>query len=126
MADNSNRISVNLTTNNVIVTNTDDNQLTVVQPLTDVVQVNSPGPQGTQGPAIPTGSFATTGSNIFIGNQTITGSLNISSSITLNNLLTILPTHPLPSGVATGSFAVSSSIPPKPYFFDGASWNVLY
>lgn len=84
MADNSNRISVNLTTNNVIVNDTDNNQLTVVQPVTDIIQVNSPGPQGIQGPAIPTGSFATTGSNVFIGNQTITGSLSTSGSIYVN------------------------------------------
>lgn len=84
MADNSNRISVNLTTNNVIVTNTDDNQLTVIQPLTDVVQVNSPGPQGAAGLPTSTGSFATTGSNVFIGNQTVTGSVYITGSLYMN------------------------------------------
>jgi hypothetical protein len=26
----------------------------------------------------------------------------------------------------TGSFAVSASIPPKPYFWDGTDWNALY
>jgi hypothetical protein len=53
-------------------------------------------------------------------NHELTGSLSIS------NILTLTPQHPLPSGVATGSFAVSSSVPPKPYFFDGTSWNALY
>jgi hypothetical protein len=52
--------------------------------------------------------------------STITGSLSIS------NVLTLTPQHPLPLGVATGSFAVSSSIPPKPYFYDGTTWNALY
>lgn len=56
----------------------------------------------------------------------ISGSLNISGSTIINNVLTLPPQHPLPSGVATGSFAVSSSVPPKPYFFDGTSWNGLY
>jgi hypothetical protein len=56
----------------------------------------------------------------------VSGSLNVSGSVTLNNLLTLTPQNPLPSGVATGSFAVSSSIPSKPYFFDGTSWNALY
>lgn len=56
----------------------------------------------------------------------ISGSLNISGSINLNNILTLTPQHPLPLGIATGSFAVSSSVPPKPYFFDGTSWNALY
>jgi hypothetical protein len=56
----------------------------------------------------------------------MSGSLNTSGSISLNNILTITPQHPLPSGIATGSFAVSSSVPPKPYFFNGTSWNALY
>jgi hypothetical protein len=52
--------------------------------------------------------------------STITGSLSIS------NILTLTPQDPLPSNTPTGSFAVSSSIPPKPYFWDGSTWNVLY
>jgi hypothetical protein len=56
----------------------------------------------------------------------ISGSLSISGSINLNNILTLTPQSPLPSGVATGSFAVSSSVPPKPYFYDGTTWNALY
>ena len=51
----------------------------------------------------------------------ISGSLTISSS----EVLTLVPVNPLPSGVATGSFAVSGSIPPRPYFFDGTSWIAL-
>jgi len=56
----------------------------------------------------------------------MSGSLSISGSINLNNILTLTPQSPLPSGVATGSFAVSSSVPPKPYFYDGTTWNALY
>ena len=44
----------------------------------------------------------------------------------INGILTLTPQDPLPSGVLTGSFAVSSSIPPKPYFWDGSNWNALY
>ncbi|CAB4143642.1 hypothetical protein UFOVP450_188 [uncultured Caudovirales phage] len=55
----------------------------------------------------------------------ISGSLNISGSITLNNLLTLQPLHPLPEAVR-GTFAVSASDPPKPYFSDGNQWNALY
>jgi hypothetical protein len=69
-----------------------------------VVEVVTQGPIGPQGPAGPVA----------------TGSLSLS------NVLTLIPQNPLPLGVATGSFAVSSSIPPKPYFFDGTSWNALY
>jgi hypothetical protein len=49
------------------------------------------------------------------------GTSNPSSSLTNTN-----PSNPLPSGVPTGSFAVSSSVPPKPYFYDGTVWNALY
>ena len=52
--------------------------------------------------------------------STITGSLSIS------NILTLTPQNPLPSNAPTGSFAVSSSVPPKPYFWDGTTWNALY
>ena len=52
--------------------------------------------------------------------------LTVTGSVAISNVLTLIPQDPLPSGVATGSFAVSSSVPPKPYFFDGTSWNVLY
>jgi hypothetical protein len=74
--------------------------------------VQTPGPQGPKGdigPQGPTGSFNST-----------------TESITINNVLTLVPQSPLPSGVPTGSFAVTSSIPPKPYFWDGTTWNALY
>ncbi len=50
----------------------------------------------------------------------------ISGSVTVSSVLTLSPQTPLPSGVPTGSFAVSSSVPPKPYFYDGTTWNALY
>ena len=52
--------------------------------------------------------------------HTFTGSVNTSSILTLD------PQHPLPLNTPTGSFAVSSSNPPKPYFWDGSVWNPLY
>ncbi len=60
------------------------------------------------------------------GSTFITGSLTVTGSTTISNILTLTPQNPLPSGSPTGSFAVSSSVPPKPYFYDGASWNALY
>jgi len=82
-------VNINTTNNTVSVIDTnqtvfvtDNNKSTTVsitQPNTNVVQVNTPGPQGSQGGSgtpINTGSFATTGSNVFIGNQIITGSLS--------------------------------------------------
>jgi hypothetical protein len=52
--------------------------------------------------------------------------LRVSGSATISSILTLTPQDPLPSGVPTGSFAVSSSAPPKPYFYDGTTWNALY
>ena len=47
--------------------------------------------------------------------------------VSANKVFTLTPTTPLPTtGVLTGSFAVSSSSPPKPYFWDGSAWNALF
>lgn len=66
-----------------------------------------------------TGSFATTGSNLFTGNQVISASA----------VLTLEPSDPLPTGVLTGSLAVSGSGPnTKLYFYNGNSvsgWNEI-
>jgi hypothetical protein len=71
-------------------------------------------------------NYETTGRwDIGVGN--VTQATVTTSSVTINSVLTLTPRNPLPtSGVPTGSFAVSSSTPPKPYFWDGASWNALY
>jgi hypothetical protein len=52
--------------------------------------------------------------------------VQISGSVGITNLLTLTPQHPLPSQPPTGSFAVSSSVPPRPFFWNGTSWNALY
>ena len=57
-------------------------------------------------------------------NSVISASYSETASLARN--LTLTPIDPLPSGVATGSFAVSASTPPKPYFWDGSNWNALY
>jgi hypothetical protein len=79
----------------------------------------------TQHTAIETtaGSVLFNGGNVGIGISTPTTSLHISGA---SAVLTLAPQSPLPSGVPTGSFAVSSSVPPKPYFYDGTTWNALY
>ena len=54
----------------------------------------------------------------------ISGSLNVTGS---SAIFTLQPQSPLPTAnIPTGSFAVSSSIPAKPYFWDGSVWNALY
>jgi len=54
----------------------------------------------------------------------ISGSINITGS---SAIFTLQPLDPLPTtNIPTGSFAVSASIPAKPYFWDGSVWNALY
>ena len=49
-----------------------------------------------------------------------------SSYLSETSLISLTPQSPLPSNVPTGSFAVSSSNPPIPYFWDGSVWRALY
>jgi len=116
----SNQVYISQDANEVNLVNTDKQiviteigngtSVNITQPITSVITVASIGPQGQPG--------ALQSSN--------SGSFTITGSITISNILTLTPQTPLPSSVATGSFAVSSSAPPKPYFYDGTSWNALY
>jgi len=72
------------------------------------------------GTITPSYKLDVSGSGNFTDNLTVTG------SATISNILTLTPQDPLPAGSPTGSFAVSSSAPPKPYFYDGTVWNALY
>jgi hypothetical protein len=68
--------------------------------------------------------FVSESGNVGIGTTTPSSSLHISGA---SAILTLTPQHPLPTtNIPTGSFAVSSSIPPKPHFWDGGTWNALY
>jgi hypothetical protein len=49
-----------------------------------------------------------------------------SSYLSETSLISLTPQHPLPIDAPTGSFAVSSSRPPIPYFWDGDVWRALY
>jgi hypothetical protein len=94
-----NGVKIATTTNDVTISNAhktisiiDDNQpavINVTQPITDIVYVATPGPQGPQGiqgpsgsagPSVNTGSFATTGSNIFYGNQTVAANIIVTGN----------------------------------------------
>jgi len=74
-------------------------------------------------PAVNNILYVSGSGNVGIGTSTPASSLHISGA---SAVLTLSPQDPLPSGVPTGSFAVSSSAPPKPYFYDGTTWNALY
>ena len=82
----------------------------------------SDGPTG--GPF--TYEVAVSGSGEFRVNSTVSASFQTSVYIAPNYVLTLAPRHPLPSvGIPTGSFAVSSSNPPRPFMWDGTSWYAL-
>lgn len=76
---NTNTVSIqNVHQTITIVDNENNNTVNVSQPLVNVIEVATPGPQGPVGPAgggINVGSFATTGSNTFVGSQIISGNL---------------------------------------------------
>jgi hypothetical protein len=78
---------------NIIITdngNISQTSITVTQPVTSVVLVNTPGPQGPSGGGggnINTSSLATTGSNTFIGNQNIIGDIIITGSDYVNSAI---------------------------------------
>lgn len=78
-----------------------------------------------------TGSLNTSGDtyisgSLGIGTTSPQAKLHVSGTAQFDDILSVTPQDPLPSGVPTGSFAVSSSAPPKPYFYDGTNWNSLY
>jgi len=64
-------------------------------------------------------------SSLWTNSKQLTGSYGITGSLT-TNAFTLQPTHPLPTTHPAGTLMVSSSTPPKPYFWDGISWNALY
>jgi hypothetical protein len=82
-----------------------------------------------------TGSLTVTGSITSTVGFYGTASNSVSSSYAVNcttasyvasTILTITPSNPLPTNVLIGTFAVSASATPKPYFWNGTTWNALY
>lgn len=85
------------------------------------------------GPVSVTGTITATNGiyGSLIGNASTSTSASYarnatSASYLASSILTLTPVNPLPTNVLTGTFAVSSSTPPKPYFWDGTDWNALY
>lgn len=73
-----NGVQIDNTPNYIIITDSDANQVVVTQPLTNVVEVSTPGPKGTIGATGPSGSLQASNSGSF----QITGSLLVSAGIT--------------------------------------------
>jgi hypothetical protein len=108
----------------IITDNIKYNSVTIPQPVTNILQINSPGPQGSMPTPIgPDGAIQFKSGSEFSGEQEfkydyannnviITGSVHISSVLNLSKL------NPLPTGT-TGSLAVSGS---HLYFHDGTNW----
>lgn len=68
---------------------------------------------------------AVSGSGEFRINSLASASFQTDVYVAPAKVLTLGPRHPLPTGVPTGSFAVSASTPPRPYMWDGTSWYAL-
>ena len=81
----------------------------------------SDGPSG--GPFIY--EVVVNGGGEFRVNSLASASFAANVYISSTHVLTLGPRHPLPLGVPTGSFAVSSSTPPRPYMWDGTTWYAL-
>lgn len=93
--------------NVLVITDNNQNQITVTQPLVNTIEIASPGPVGPTGPTGPIGPagpsvpFTNTTGSIFSTTSSllITGSLNVTQGIT-GSLL------------GTASFALSASYAP--------------
>jgi hypothetical protein len=68
---------------------------------------------------------AVSGSGEFRINSSVGAIFQTNVYVSPLHVLTLAPRHPLPAGVPTGSFAVSSSNPPRPFMWDGTSWYAL-
>jgi hypothetical protein len=91
-----NGVQIDNSPNILIITDSDQNQITVTQPIVNVIEVNNPGPQGKQGPPGPpisTGSFtgSFTGSANFTSltasSVVITENINILGTASINTLV---------------------------------------
>lgn len=76
--------------------------------------------------SLSSGDLLTYSGSVWANTKQLSGSYELTGSIAITNVLTLKGQHPLPSGLEAGAFAVSSSTPPKPYFWDGSVWNALY
>jgi hypothetical protein len=131
--DTNQSISVTDNNKNTTISVIDTNQsISVTQPSTNVIQVNTLGPQGPQGPPGPPGigslsasyaissSYALTASYLdnyippfpFTGSAQITGSLGLTGSLNVTAGITgsLLGTSSYATNALTASFANSSSI----------------
>ena len=112
---NQNNNDITLQDNNRSISITDNNSGTTVnvtQPVTNVVTVATPGPQGPVGPIPTSGSFTGSFSGSFIGNLTGTASNATSASYALTASYLEGYISPFPysgSAVITGSLTVSGS-----------------
>ena len=93
-----------------------------IQPSTGASEFRvSDGPKG--GPF--SYEFAVSSSGEMRVNSSTSASFATDIFITSGKVLTLQPTSVLPIGAPVGSFAVSSSVPPRPYMWDGTTWYAL-
>ena len=104
MADNG--VTIENTPNIVVITDSDQNQVVVTQPVVNVIEVNTPGPRGPQGNQGPSGSQGPPGDELFTELSSslyyTTSSLQVTGSISVTGGV---------SGSFSGSGADLSNIP---------------
>jgi hypothetical protein len=116
-----NQVIIDSPTNTVEI-QTNDNQLHIIspvcntevnvtQPVTTIIQVAAPGPQGQQGTLLPSnsGSFNITGSLTISGSFTVTGSSNFNGPVYAAVTGSLLGTASYAEQALSASYAVSSS-----------------
>jgi hypothetical protein len=112
----------NQSVNNTVVVVTNDTQINVTQPVVNVIEVATLGPQGPPGSGgggeiTNTGSFAKTGSNIFTDNQIIRSGSNqpgFSSAIKFENLGQVRYT----AGISGSTFVIANTDPTSDVWTD--------
>lgn len=93
-----------------------------IQPSTGASEFRvSDGPKG--GPF--SYEFAVSSSGEIRVNSSTSASFATDIFVTSGKVLTLQPASVLPIGAPVGSFAVSSSVPPRPYMWDGTTWYAL-
>jgi hypothetical protein len=136
--------NINLTTNDkiIVITDSDQNQITVTQPVTSVIEVNTPGPKGQPGEQGPSGSQGPPGDELFTelsaslyfttSSLQVTGSISVTGGISGSFSGSGVDLFDIPATAITGlnlsqiaSGSYTASISPDAGFVVNTSASIL-